>query len=470
MSSLGGVLYTWSNSTAILQPPLTTTTSQFIEKDQLYSPSNENQDNKNTYLTPPKASEIAAGFSRQQLDNIADAMKSKIDINEHLKTEDIVEKILSNPRFINIINNHQTTHVLQSEDLSAKDNVINALKVEISKIRNEIEDKERERKKEVDKIIADYTNLNAQSTAKLSYQLKRCCKKSVVNVESYVNRAVTNFLNNADFLNNQRGFAAWLKSVLLAREEFESHIANATQHLDAKFEVLLENNGKMIMDDIANKITLAMNKVESSDKHTVSLGDVTDERIKKIVRDTLYIYDADKTGLVDYAMEPMGGQIITTRCTENYHSGKAVVSVLGIPLWYPTNTPRTVITPGINPGECWAFENFPGFLVIQLSSRIEIEAFSLEHVNKLLVPNGRIDSAPKNFEVYGLNAEKDKNPVKLGEYVYDYNGDSLQFFPVQNEGHEFQLIEIRITSNHGNPNYTCLYRFRVHGKLSSENR
>ena len=29
----------------------------------------------------------------------------------------------------------------------------------------------------------------------------------------------------------------------------------------------------------------------------------------------------------------------------------------------------------------------------------------------------------------------------------------------------FPFIELRITSNHGHPDYTCLYRFRVHGLL-----
>jgi SUN domain-containing protein 1/2 len=30
-----------------------------------------------------------------------------------------------------------------------------------------------------------------------------------------------------------------------------------------------------------------------------------------------------------------------------------------------------------------------------------------------------------------------------------------------------EFIEVRVTSNWGNPNYTCLYRFRVHGDLQT---
>ncbi len=80
-------------------------------------------------------------------------------------------------------------------------------------------------------------------------------------------------------------------------------------------------------------------------------------------------------------------------------------------------------------------------------------------------PTGKIDSAPKEFEVYGyLHSENDQEPLFLGKYVYDQSGDPLQFFYIMHPPEEiFYFIELRILSNHGNPNYTCLYRFRVHG-------
>ncbi len=32
----------------------------------------------------------------------------------------------------------------------------------------------------------------------------------------------------------------------------------------------------------------------------------------------------------------------------------------------------------------------------------------------------------------------------------------------------FQIIEMKVLSNWGHPEYTCVYRFRVHGKLVDE--
>lgn len=72
------------------------------------------------------------------------------------------------------------------------------------------------------------------------------------------------------------------------------------------------------------------------------------------------------------------------------------------------------------------------------------------------------------FNVFqGLQTEMDKDPVMFGSYSFsaEENSPSLQFFPVQNDkiDQPYQIIELRIESNHGNPKYTCLYRFRVHG-------
>lgn len=57
-------------------------------------------------------------------------------------------------------------------------------------------------------------------------------------------------------------------------------------------------------------------------------------------------YDADKTGLFDFALESAGGTIASTRCTETYDISDAVYSVWGFPIWWKRNTPRTILQPG----------------------------------------------------------------------------------------------------------------------------
>ncbi|KYQ46822.1 SUN domain-containing protein 1 [Trachymyrmex zeteki] len=193
----------------------------------------------------------------------------------------------------------------------------------------------------------------------------------------------------------------------------------------------------------------------------------SDEHVRKIVKEVLRIYDADKTGQVDYALETAGGQIISTRCTQQYDIKSRAFSLYGFTLYYESNNPRTVIQGNpIQPGVCWAFQDFPGYLLIQLRSFIYVTGFTLEHVSKLILPNENMSSAPRKFNVWGLLNENDLEPVMFGEYEFTYSDESLQYFPVQNTeiNKPYEYIELRIRSNHGQLNYTCLYRFRVHGR------
>ncbi|XP_046650925.1 uncharacterized protein LOC124342007 isoform X5 [Daphnia pulicaria] len=191
------------------------------------------------------------------------------------------------------------------------------------------------------------------------------------------------------------------------------------------------------------------------------------DEVEQMIHSALGVYDSDKTGLADFALEPAGGVILSTRCTETYNSHRPRLSIWGFSLWSEPNNPRVVIQPGIVPGQCWSFRGFDGYLVIQLSRKIVPTAFTLEHIPRSLAPDGQIDSAPRNFTVYGLTREVDIAGVVLGQYTFDNLGVPLQSFPVQaHEPGAFSIVELRIHSNYGNLNYTCLYRFRVHGHVA----
>ncbi|XP_032674723.1 uncharacterized protein LOC116845771 isoform X2 [Odontomachus brunneus] len=195
---------------------------------------------------------------------------------------------------------------------------------------------------------------------------------------------------------------------------------------------------------------------------------MSEERVRKIVKEILRIYDADKTGQVDYALESAGGQIISTRCTQRYDIKSRAFRLFGLfTLYYESNNPRTVIQGNaLQPGACWAFQDFPGYILIQLRCVIYVTGFTLEHVSSLILPNENMLSAPKRFDVWGLTDENDADPVRFGDYEFTYSEDSLQYFPVQNTEikRPYEYIELRIHSNHGKLDYTCLYRFRVHGR------
>ncbi|XP_032115789.1 SUN domain-containing protein 1 isoform X14 [Sapajus apella] len=196
------------------------------------------------------------------------------------------------------------------------------------------------------------------------------------------------------------------------------------------------------------------------------MSGITEAQARAIVNNALKLYSQDKTGMVDFALESGGGSILSTRCSETYETKTALMSLFGIPLWYFSQSPRVVIQPDIYPGNCWAFKGSQGYLVVRLSMVIYPAAFTLEHIPKTLSPTGNISSAPKDFAVYGLENEYQEEGQLLGQFTYDQDGESLQMFQALKRPDDtaFQIVELRIFSNWGHPEYTCLYRFRVHGK------
>ncbi|XP_016395902.1 SUN domain-containing protein 2-like [Sinocyclocheilus rhinocerous] len=194
-------------------------------------------------------------------------------------------------------------------------------------------------------------------------------------------------------------------------------------------------------------------------------GAVTIQDVKEIIHRAVSLYRADGIGLADYALESSGASVLNTRCSETYKTRSACLSLFGIPLWYHSESPRTVIQPELYPGKCWAFRGSQGFLVIALSYPVRITHVTLEHLPKELSPTGRIDSAPKDFAVYGMSDETEDGKL-LGTFTYDQDGEPIQTFKLAEASEIYSMTELRILSNWGHLEYTCVYRFRVHGEPS----
>ncbi|XP_036597244.1 SUN domain-containing protein 1 isoform X6 [Trichosurus vulpecula] len=267
--------------------------------------------------------------------------------------------------------------------------------------------------------------------------------------------------------------------LMFSDDQQDSSLEWLLQWLSSKF--VSKGDLQILLRDlelqILNNVTLHMSKTEKIptpetlvNADSVGISGITEAVGKKqalaIVNNALKLYSQDRTGMVDFALESGGGSILSTRCSETYETKTALISVFGIPLWYHSQSPRIVIQPDIYPGNCWAFKGSQGYLVVRLSMMIYPTAFTIEHVPKTLSPTGNITSAPKDFSVYGLDSEYQEEGMLLGQFVYDQEGESLQLFQaMKSPGKAFQIVELRIFSNWGHPEYTCLYRFRVHGEL-----
>ncbi|KAG1650701.1 SUN domain-containing protein 2 [Nymphon striatum] len=136
---------------------------------------------------------------------------------------------------------------------------------------------------------------------------------------------------------------------------------------------------------------------------------------------------------------------------------------LGFKLWDLNPSPRKVIQPNVHPGECWPFVGAIGQIVLKLSHPIYVTGVTLEHIPKSLSPNGKIESAPKDFSVTALTDPTHSEGFDFGNFSYEESGTPLQFFSITNSTQAYRFIEVKFHSNWGHPDYTCVYRIRVHG-------
>ncbi|NWH96405.1 SUN2 protein, partial [Aegithalos caudatus] len=264
-------------------------------------------------------------------------------------------------------------------------------------------------------------------------------------VEAQFPAWISRFLSQSQ----QDGAAAFI----LQREDLQAEL----QALEHKILAKVLEDWRLSARDAQAGIGVALQQVGTAG--------VTEEQVHLIVDQALKRYSEDRVGMVDYALESAGASVINTRCSETYETRTALLSLFGIPLWYHSQSPRVILQPDVNPGNCWAFRGSQGFAVIRLSGIIRPMAVTLEHIPKALSPQGTIPSAPKDFAVYGLKEEGEEEGLLLGQFTYNHDGNPIQTFYLEGDSMgTYQLAELRVLSNWGHPEYTCIYRFRVHGE------
>jgi len=135
-----------------------------------------------------------------------------------------------------------------------------------------------------------------------------------------------------------------------------------------------------------------------------------------------------------------------------------------------------VIRANVGLGNCWPAVGSSGWVTVQLSESVVVESVLLEHVHR--VEPAHTTSAPKDFEVWSITPAQIEQSVRhstllngtlLGSFTYDTAGPWTQTFrvslSVNSDGDQLktQFVQLRLVSNHGHAEYTCVYRFQVHG-------
>ena len=209
-------------------------------------------------------------------------------------------------------------------------------------------------------------------------EIQKCCRTNA-NVDLVIENKVTDLMKQLqvnianNYVTEQEVNDKLSELETKTKEILSTYSSESKEETKLDIETLVNKK----IDELRKSVEVEVTPVSTVVTSNVSDHVTKDVDVKKIVREALTKYDADKTGLFDFALESAGGSILTTKCTEPYQPSSAVMSVWGIPFWWDSNSPRTILQPGTSPGQCWAFRGSHGSVVVQLSSSIHITAVTI---------------------------------------------------------------------------------------------
>lgn len=237
--------------------------------------------------------------------------------------------------------------------------------------------------------------------------------------------------------------------------------------------------------------------------------------INDLVLNAVLRWQKDSIAKPDYAMYYAGGRVIPGLTTPTYSLPPR--SILDY-AWgaitgrtpFEGRPPVTALHPDISVGNCWPIRGSQGQLALMLARAVIITEFTIDHAAKEVAHDVR--PAPKKMEVWGLvegnenirkveeyhrrreeryrdlvaiAAREGRHPppkedsvpnslpesahyIRLAQFMYDLRENNhIQTFSVpqdiQDLGIDIGIVVLFIQSNWGQPEWTCLYRFRVHG-------
>lgn len=240
------------------------------------------------------------------------------------------------------------------------------------------------------------------------------------------------------------------------------------------------------------------------------------QSINELIELAILRYSKDVLARPDYALFSSGARVIPSLTSPTYSVAPEglVPKVVGFLSRAPAvggRPPVTALSPSNALGACWPLAGTSGTLGILLSRTIVPTDVTIEHASIDVALDGDLASAPREFELWGLVEEPEElqrvqtyreeririrreafeasggettgeldeeqaasipptpTLVLLAVGVYDTTARShVQTFPVTATAREMAVpvsaVILKVLSNYGAENYTCLYRVRVSGQ------
>ncbi|XP_065535700.1 SUN domain-containing protein 3-like [Lathamus discolor] len=188
--------------------------------------------------------------------------------------------------------------------------------------------------------------------------------------------------------------------------------------------------------------------------------------VQEIINQVVEKLEENQVPMTDYALQSSGAAVIPEYTSPSYRNTAYKISLFSLTVMDYVRSPELILEKENHLGNCWPFHGSQGHVFIKLSVPVIPRAVTLDHVSGPALHGDGISSAPKDFAVYGVTEEQEEQ--FLGQFVFLAPLNPTQTFQLKNEHSGFvNYILLQVLSNWGHPDYTCIYRFRVHGDPAS---
>ncbi|TMW63204.1 hypothetical protein Poli38472_002145 [Pythium oligandrum] len=250
-----------------------------------------------------------------------------------------------------------------------------------------------------------------------------------------------------------------MHKALLAEKELLTDSVKSLNKLDTANPALVS----MIESAVA---VADVKKIGAPDHAALSNGAI-------VVRSPSDLLDNDGFSPVQFLQNVFGLQLSsdTARFTSPSIRSRSFFSLttLSTPWWLSRDNsrPETALSETTEIGSCWGLQGSSGRLTVRFAKRVFADAITIDHIPQQIATD--FSSAPQGFRILGVTVDGSRSVIDslpLGNFTYTRGGPASQTFKLTSSISQRIPIDaatIEITSNHGHPDYTCLYRFRVHG-------
>ncbi|XP_065502045.1 SUN domain-containing protein 3-like [Caloenas nicobarica] len=190
----------------------------------------------------------------------------------------------------------------------------------------------------------------------------------------------------------------------------------------------------------------------------------TGQAVQDIISQALEMLEEIQVPMPDYALKSAGAAVIHSRTSPSLRNAKTKVFLYSLPVADYMRSPELILEPQNQPGNCRPFPGSQGHVFIKLSVPVIPRAVTMDHVSGTAFHGESSSGAPKDFAVYGFKEEHEEQGTFLGQFTFLAALNPSQTFQLKNElPGVVNYVRLQVLSNWGHPDYTCLYRFRVHG-------